>query len=1163
MLNAVVFQAQHSPASPRWLGDHRLFGRVVTPGAAHVALALEAARVSRGVTSASVVDLSFSRAMVLADDETRALQIALDGDSGDVGFRIGSLHDGNALVHATGRLLAEAPADEPAAEPLAAVQARLERQGPSAPFYAQFDRVGYTLGPAFRWMGETWRRDGEALCRMDVPAGDIGLGDAPLHPGLIDSCFQLLTRCLPAAQVAEVLDGTALFVPVGIERFSWRGGMTGELYAHAVLRSAQVADIWLRDASGGLRARVQGLKVQRVPRAVFGGGRAQPDDVFQLRWRAAMIEDEPQGEAPRRVLVFADRHGVGDALAKALRGLGVAVTVVRPGPSFTQSGDERTVEVRDPAQLTRLLASTPGAGPLGVVYLWGLHDEAAEGVVGALSVARALNKERLTLVTRGATSPGGEGGSLAQSALLGLQRALSLERPGLQCVSIDLDPAWPPSSVAELVDELQRASGADQVALRSAGRSVARLTEVKAAPVTQPARFLVGERGALESVTLHPAPRVAPGKGEVEIEVRATGLNFRDVLGALGAYPGDPGPLGGECTGVICAVGEDVTALKPGDRVVALLASTGCFRTHALCDARFVSRLPDTLSFVEGATVPVAFATAIHGLEQLAGMRRGDRALIHAASGGVGMAAVQLALAKGVEVFATAGSASKRRVLTELGVPHVFSSRDLQYVAQIRALTGGRGVDLVLNSLGVEHVRESLGLLAEGGRFVEIGKADVLDAPRVAALGRGVRYVHFDLVTLSQTVPHLIKALLDQTMDRLAKGRLRPLPLRVFELDETVSAFRHMARARHVGKVVVRWPEPPRDAPIRGDRAYVVTGGLGALGLRVGGWLVAQGAGQVVLLGRGAPSAEVKAQLDALGAAVIVRRGDVSDPVSLAAALKGLAAPVGGVFHCAGVLDDALIADQDEARIRRVLAPKVLGGWNLHNQLRDAPIEHFVLFSSVSSVLGSPGQTAYSAANAWLNGLASWRQAQGLPALSVAWGPWAEGGMAEQAAGKGRWARVGISPIEPARGVELLGALLQDSSPNLAVLPFDRARMVRGLSLGPVPPLMLELLEAASGGDKRAEERLGLRNELLDCADPEERFELMVDYLCACLGTVTEADEVDPDAPLSDNDSLVAVEFAALIEAELKVNLPTEQMFRCDTLRDLAELLVERLETKG
>lgn len=296
---------------------------------------------------------------------------------------------------------------------------------------------------------------------------------------------------------------------------------------------------------------------------------------------------------------------------------------------------------------------------------------------------------------------------------------------------------------------------------------------------------------------------------------------------------------------------------------------------------------------------------------------------------------------------------------------------------------------------------------------------------------------------------------------------------------------------------------------------------------------------------------------------MIVRRGDVSDPASLAAALTGLSAPIGGVFHCAGVLDDALIADQDEARVRRVLAPKVLGGWNLHTQLRDAPIDHFVLFSSVSSVLGSPGQTPYSAANAWLNGLASWRQSQGLPALSVAWGPWAEGGMAEQAAGKGRWSRVGISPIEAARGVELLGALIQDRAANLAVLPFDRARMVRGLSLGPVPPLMLELLEAASGGDKRAEERLGLRDELLDCTDAEERFELMVDYLCACLGTVTEAEEVDPDAPLSDNDSLVAVEFAALIEAELKVNLPTEQMFRCDTLRDLAELLVERLDRKG
>ena len=1156
LLSAVVFEAQHSPASPVWLGDHRLFGRVVTPGAAHIALSLEAARVSRGLSAATVAELAFSRAMVLGDQETRALQIVLDSDQGDAGFRVASLGEGGALVHAAGRLLAEIPAPARAAEPLAALKARLEHQGPSDAFYARFDKLGYTLGPAFRWMGETWRRDGEALCRMNIPSGEIGLADAPLHPGLIDSCFQLLTRCLPAAQVAEVLDGTALFVPVAVERFSWLGDMSGELYAHAVLRSPQVADITLQDATGTLKARIDGLKVQRVPRAVFGGGRVLPDDVFELRWRSALLEDEPAGTAPQRVLVLADEGGTGAALARALGGLGKRVSVARRGAAWSEQGQSFVLNPAEPEQWHRLMAAQMGPGQMAVVHLWGLDEGATDAIIHALSLVRAMSRERLYLVTRGATTPAGDPGSLRQTALLGLQRTLAMERPALGCTAIDLDPDLPAASVAELVDELERASAADQVALRSAGRSVARLVERKSATAPACGRFVVGERGALESVTLLAATRSAPARGEVEIEVRATGLNFRDVLGALGAYPGDPGPLGGECTGVISAVGEGVQGLSVGDRVVTLLASSGCFRTHATSDARFVARLPDTLSFEQGATVPVAFATAIYGLEQLAGMRRGERVLIHAATGGVGMAAVQLALAAGAEVYATAGSASKRRVLSELGVQQVMNSRDLEYAARIRALGG---VDLVLNSLGVDHVRESLALLREGGRFVEIGKADVLDAPRIAALGRGVRYFHFDLVTLSQSAPERIAALLDEMMARLAAGRLRPLPLRSFELDETVSAFRHMARARHVGKVVVRWPEGPREAPIRGDRSYLVTGGLGALGLHVAGWLVEQGATKVVLLGRGAPSPTARQALEKLGASVIVRQGDVSDPVSLARALNGLSAPIAGVFHCAGVLDDALIAEQDPTRVRRVMAPKVAGGWNLHTLLSGVKLDHFVLFSSVSAVLGSPGQASYSAANAWLNGLAAWRRSRGLAGLSVSWGPWAEGGMAEQAAGKGRWSRVGIAPLEAARGLEILGALMQDSAECVAVLPFDRARMVRGLSLGPVPPLMLELLDQAQGGSQRDEERLALRDELLDCVDPEERYELMVDYLCACLGTVTEEDEVDPEAPLSDNDSLVAVEFSALIESELGVTLATEAVFRCDNLRDLAELVLEKV----
>ena len=1142
LLDSVVFEAKHQPASPVWLDHHRLFGRVVTPGAAHIALALAAARKSRAVSSCSVADVAFSRALILEDDEVRRVQIALASATGDAPFKIASvLADGAAQLHASGRLLAETASIEAPTESLESIRERLEFQGPSEAFYANFARVGYTLGAAFRWMQDTWRQDGEALCRMAPLATDIGLDDAPLHPGLIDSCFQLLTRCLPVEEVAEVLDGSAIFVPVGVERFTWLGSMDGELWAHAQLRGPQVADIWLRDADGGVRARIEGLKVARIPRSVLGGKPLAPDHVYAQRWVHFALEDEERGETPSRWLVLDDCEGTGAALDATLRARGHQVRLAGPG-------------------------TTVAADAEAVVDLRGLSADAEAGVNGLLDTARALPDKglRLYVVTRGAAALADEVPALSQVALLGLQRVLAMERSGLRCSAIDLDATLPKNAVAALADELEAATGADQVALRLSGRSVARLSERKDSGEAACSRWSVEKPGSLESVLSQPANRVAPGPGKVEISVRATGLNFRDVLGALGAYPGDPGPLGGEASGVVTKLGAGVTGLAVGDRVVTLLADTGCFRTHAVSDARFVAKLPDTLGFDAAATLPVAYATAAHGLEKLAKLQRGERVLIHAASGGVGMAAVQLALSIGAEVIGTAGSDAKRTVLRELGVQHVFDSRSLDYVPAVRELTGGAGVDVVLNSLGVEHVTECLALTRAGGRFVEIGKADVLDDARVAALPKPLSYFHFDLVTMSLNEPETIHGLLVEAMDRFAAGTFHALPLRSFPLDETVVAFRHMARARQVGKVVIRWPEPFRDAPIRRDRSYLISGGLGALGLELASWLVGEGARHVVLLGRSAPKQDAQvaiAKLAGAGARIQTAQVDVTDKAALSALVAALTVPLAGVFHCAGVLDDALIDEQSPERVHRVLAVKRGGGWNLHEVCGE--LDHFVLFSSASGLLGSAGQASYAAANAWLDGLAAWRRSRRLPALSIAWGPWASVGMAAQTEGKGRWSRVGISPLKADVALETMGVLMQSTAARAAVLPIDRAKMARGLSLGPIPPLMLDLLEQEQGGDERAEERLELRDEVLASTGPEDRFDVMVDYLCCCLATVTEEDEVDPEAPLDDNDSLVAVEFTALVEKELGLSLPMEEVFELENLVDVAEMISELLDERG
>ncbi len=394
-------------------------------------------------------------------------------------------------------------------------------------------------------------------------------------------------------------------------------------------------------------------------------------------------------------------------------------------------------------------------------------------------------------------------------------------------------------------------------------RLVTGRTEPQAA---RPVQLEIGARGTLQHLAWQPSSSRAPAAGEVEIRVHATGLNFKDVLNTLGMYPGDAGPLGGECAGEVVSVGAGVSGVAVGERVAAI--APGAFRSYVTAPAELVVPLPTDMSYATGASIPIAFVTAAYTLLHLAKLQAGERVLIHAAAGGVGLAAVQLAQRAGAEVFATAGSAAKRAYLRELGVAHVLDSRTLAFAEEVKAATGGRGVDVVLNSLAGEFIPASLGLLAPGGRFLEIGKSGLLSAEEAAALGHDRRYFAVDWSVDAVENPQLIRSLLEDVMAAIAAGELTPLPLRQFAQEDAQAAFRYMAQARHTGKIVVMHDvasaEGDRPGRIRADFTYLITGGLRGLGLRVARWLAERGASSLALVGRSAPGAAEQAEIRAL-----------------------------------------------------------------------------------------------------------------------------------------------------------------------------------------------------------------------------------------------------------------------------------------------------------
>jgi NADPH:quinone reductase-like Zn-dependent oxidoreductase/acyl carrier protein len=631
------------------------------------------------------------------------------------------------------------------------------------------------------------------------------------------------------------------------------------------------------------------------------------------------------------------------------------------------------------------------------------------------------------------------------------------------------------------------------------------------------------------------------------------------VLIALGMYP-NPSLLGSEGAGVVLETGSAVTGLAPGDHVMGMI--TGGFGPTAVTDHRTVTRVPVGWTFTEAATTPIVFLTAWYAFRDLAALQAGERVLIHAGAGGVGMAAIQLARHIGAEVFATA-SPGKWDTLRGLGLDddHIANSRDTGFARKFLDATGGEGVDVVLNSLAREFVDASLELLPRGGRFVEMGKTDIRDA---AAMPDGIAYRAFDL---AEAGPDRTAAMLAELVALFTAGALRTLPVRAWDVRDAREAFRHVSQARHIGKVVLTLPRT-----LDPDGTVLVTGATGTLGGLVAKHLVTDhGIRHLLLLSRtgsAAPgAAELTAELTALGATVTLTAADTADRGQLAAALGGIPAghPLTGVFHAAGVLDDGVIGAQTPQRLDTVLRPKADAGALLHELTAGADLAAFVLFSSAASTFGAAGQGNYAAANAYLDGLAQHRAAHGLPGLSLAWGLWEQAStMTGHLDGNdlSRVSRGGTLRLATDEGLALLDTALTRPEALLVPVGLDLAALREQAAAGALSPLLRGLVRGPArrtAAAAAAHDTAGLAVRLAGLA-PADRDRALLDLVCGQVAVVLgheSAGTVNPDRAFKELgfDSLTAVELRNRLGAATGLRLPATLIFDHPNPRALADLL--------
>ena len=736
------------------------------------------------------------------------------------------------------------------------------------------------------------------------------------------------------------------------------------------------------------------------------------------------------------------------------------------------------------------------------------------------------------VITRGAQVLERErGGELAGAALWGFGKAVAREAAHLQPRMIDLDPGEM-APAPDLVTELLYPDSENHIAYRAGRRRAARLVRAGAESERlslpdEPDWVLAPDpSGVFDRPFVQPLPARSLEPREVRVAVEAAGLNFWDVFRSLGFI--EEGLLGREMCGRILEVGSEVSTVSIGDLVVGL--GFGAFGAQMITREELVAPAPSGFSLTGLATVPSAFVSAALSFE-LSGLEAGERVLIHAGAGGVGLAAIQLVQAAGAEVFATA-SAPKQAYLRSLGVEHIFDSRQTGFGEEILEATGGAGVDVVLNSLtGEGFIEASLSCLRQGGRFVEMARRDILSEEEMAAVRPDVAYAILELDVLKKTDPAWVGRVLRGVMERLSAGELKPIVHSRWPLAEAGAALSFMRSARHMGKIVVT-PPPLVKGRLRQDRTYLVTGGLGGIGCAVAGWLADHGAGAIVLNGRRAPGAEAEETIRGLrerGVTVQVELADVTDAAAIDEMLARIDAtlpPLGGVIHSVGVLSDGALTNQSWERFETVLWPKIIGGWHLHRATADRDLDLFILFSSRVGVMGNPGQANHAAANAFLDQLAAHRRALGLPGQAIAWGAWSEIGEAaeqrdridrQRTALGGRW-------FTPQQGMRAFDQLVRQDVTTSVVMSMDWSVFAEAVEER--PPLLEDLLaaatEAEADGPASAEDLISSLPEA-----PEAREELLVSFLQQELQAVLRL----PSAPESTvgffdlgMDSLMAVE---------------------------------------
>ncbi|BDD06935.1 SDR family NAD(P)-dependent oxidoreductase [Aureibacter tunicatorum] len=1211
-----------------FIEDHKVDGVIIFPGTGHLEIARAAAEASFGEKFAFLENVNFESALFLPDEgDIPHIRLEVSSEEGKYWITTQEKNAADKNVwtkHSNGKINYIGDEFNRNYAELNDIKGRVRYRKPITPMYKELKSGGLYYGDTFKAVTGLWTADGEVLSEVSLHNSlDYGIEQYGIHPAILDACLHTIF----AAKQSTEEEKRGIYLPVHIDRFKmFDQPGTKKVWSYVKVKEASndylKGDYIIFNDEGQIIAEIQGLDCKYIQGSRGESKYDAYKGCYEYEWIQSSGLEEMEASENKHVLIFGDNLSKSDSLRNELSSKGAKVSSILDINS-AESIDRhiKFVDFSNDEAIKEALGQIINAQKIDQIIILPSLDAGFDENMAALdldsqqskmsmkviSILKVISEQNITpktwILSTGNEIVTGEETeiNLPLAGLYGIGRVMINEYPQVPVQIVDMPQSIEEEDWLALTDTLfwkNNKIKEKEFAIRNGELFFRRLNPVNGETVEMelgaknvsstgnPYRAEVQDKGILDSMRMREFKPQTIEANDVEIEVKAVGLNFKDVMNSMsmledeaveGGVAGKT--LGLECSGIVKTVGENVTEFKSGDEVIAWTAHglAGLTTTSKHC----VVKKPENISFKEAASLTVVFLTAHYSLNYLGRMRKGDRVLIHAASGGVGIAAIQLAQLVGAEVYATAGSEEKREFVRNMGVKFVYDSRSLHFYDNIMKDTNGEGVDIVLNSLPGKYLTQSMRCLRSFGRFIEIGKADIYDDAMLSLkkFGQNISFHAVDLDRLMLQRPQLGQDLYLEIASMFANGELKPHPIKSFPMSKASEALQYLTKVQHIGKVVISNENdqvemlPTNQIHFDSEFTYVVTGGASGFGLELAKWLVDEGARNLVLISRsGAKSdydKEVIANMEQLGAKISLPKVDITDEQAIADLFQNLPnegfPQVKGIIHSAAVLADSTIANLTEERFKQVFNPKVLGAWNLHKASEGQPLDFFLMLSSISSVFGLPGQANYSAANNFLDKLAIYRQQKGLAGNSVnigVLGNYAgmsrDGGNVLNVLSNQGWVILTLKQIKE----KIAKIILQNKSVRMAAnIDWKRFREFFIHLNNDARFAHLMNSDAQKDGGSSAT----LKDQLL--SDVEKSNDILIEKLTEALAKVlgTSPEKIDPATPISNLglDSLMLNQLRNWILQKVEVNYPLMKIAKGPSLVDLSADLIQSLNEES